>query len=61
MVPDRQRDKITIGLLWTANFFFRTSHLTRVDDDVNVGRVGEVRDWSTRVGAWEDKISTLDA
>ena len=29
----------------------RNSHLTRIDNDVNVGRVWEVGDWSTGVGA----------
>ena len=36
-------------------------HLASIDDDVNVGWVGEVGGWSSGVGAWDDKkIGTLD-
>ena len=52
--------KVKNRILTSKNFCL--THLTRIDDDVNVGWVGEVGGWSSGVGAWDVKkiLSTLD-
>jgi len=46
---------LDIVKLYDRIVIFRNSHLTRINDDVNVGWVGKVGDWRTGLGAWDER------